>query len=214
LTSASIEKWYRSLRFQLKHITIKEFIINWWWTNFEYVRGAWFIGHEILRNTFLILRGSPEYSKRDGVYTDLLEKQDDYRSSMPALLHDEHLKEVLEPTRKEQGTETTLVSGRRRQDNCSITKISQTTQKVQINHEEVEPAFRREKNYPPGWLVFHSCLGVVEKSIADEYDREKILLVDESRGLIHAKASNECLSFHDPQSLVDGKYSQSSLTAH
>ncbi|GAX13867.1 hypothetical protein FisN_5Lh238 [Fistulifera solaris] len=210
---SSIESWYRSLRFQLRHITITELIVNWWWTNVEYVQGAWFIGREILRNTFLILRGSPDFSKRDGVYTDLTEKQDGYRSSMPALLYDEYLKDVLEPTRKEQGTETTLGNGQHRQDNRAITNISATT-KVQLKHEEVEPAFRREKGYPPGWLVFHSRLGVVQKSLADEYDRRKLLLVDESQGLIHAKARKVCSSFHDPHSLVVGNNSQSSLTAH
>ncbi len=161
----------------------------------------------------MILRGSPDYSKRDGVYTDSTEKQDGYRSFMPALLHDEHLNDVLEPSRKEQGTEATLTNGHHiRHDNRAITKVS-ATEKVPLRQEEIEPAFRLEKSYPPGWLVFHSRLGVVPKSVADEYDRRKVLLVDEaSHGLMHNKARNECLSSHDPHPLLAGNNSQSSLT--
>jgi hypothetical protein len=38
--------------------------------------------------------------------------------------------------------------------------------------EEIEPAFLDEKDYPPGWLVYHPVLGVVTKEEADQHDRE------------------------------------------
>lgn len=37
---------------------------------------------------------------------------------------------------------------------------------------ELEPAFRNEKDYPSGWLVYHPVLRVVPKAQADLYDRE------------------------------------------
>lgn len=41
------------------------------------------------------------------------------------------------------------------------------------NRDELEPAFLYEDDYPPGWLVYHPVLGVVEKTEADRYDEEK-----------------------------------------
>eukprot|EP00980_Cylindrotheca_fusiformis_P010999 scaffold2526_cov131-Cylindrotheca_fusiformis.AAC.15 len=37
---------------------------------------------------------------------------------------------------------------------------------------ELEPAFLDEHDYPPGWLVYHSRLGVVSKEEADGYDSD------------------------------------------
>ena len=41
------------------------------------------------------------------------------------------------------------------------------------NQQEIEPAFLNEKDYPPGWLVYHPVLGVVSKEHADKYDKEQ-----------------------------------------
>ena len=40
------------------------------------------------------------------------------------------------------------------------------------SQDEIEPAFLDEKDYPPGWLVYHPLLGVVTKEEADNHDRE------------------------------------------
>jgi len=39
-----------------------------------------------------------------------------------------------------------------------------------MGQEEIEPAFLNEKDYPPGWLVYHPVLGVVKKEEADQFD--------------------------------------------
>lgn len=41
-----------------------------------------------------------------------------------------------------------------------------------LNKNGIEPAFLHEKDYPPGWLVYHPRLGVVPKDEAERYDRE------------------------------------------
>lgn len=41
--------------------------------------------------------------------------------------------------------------------------------------EEPEPAFLNESDYPPGWMVYHPILGVVLKTKADQYDRDRKL---------------------------------------
>ena len=38
---------------------------------------------------------------------------------------------------------------------------------------EIEPAFLKESDYPPDWMVYHTVLGVVTKTEADRYDREQ-----------------------------------------
>jgi hypothetical protein len=37
---------------------------------------------------------------------------------------------------------------------------------------DIEPAFLNDRDYPPGWMVYHRVLGVVPKTEADRYDRE------------------------------------------
>lgn len=38
---------------------------------------------------------------------------------------------------------------------------------------ELEPAFLRESDYPPGWMVYHPVLRVVTKTEAEQYDRKQ-----------------------------------------
>lgn len=38
---------------------------------------------------------------------------------------------------------------------------------------EIEPAFLKDSDYPPGWLVFHPQLGVVKKDAADKFNASK-----------------------------------------
>jgi hypothetical protein len=35
---------------------------------------------------------------------------------------------------------------------------------------DIEPAFLSDRDYPPGWMVYHRILGVVPKTEADLYD--------------------------------------------
>lgn len=55
--------------------------------------------------------------------------------------------------------------------------VGDTTEGVPTNGgtstPELEPAFLHDKDYPPGWMVYHPVLGVVAKEKADEFDREK-----------------------------------------
>jgi hypothetical protein len=37
---------------------------------------------------------------------------------------------------------------------------------------DIEPAFLNDRDYPPGWMVYHRVLGVVPKTEADRYDRD------------------------------------------
>jgi hypothetical protein len=39
--------------------------------------------------------------------------------------------------------------------------------------DELEPAFLRDEDYPPGWMVYHPILGVVLKTEADKYQEKK-----------------------------------------
>ena len=41
-----------------------------------------------------------------------------------------------------------------------------------LNIKPLEPAFLRDEDYPPGWLVFHPVLGVVAKVEADKFKQE------------------------------------------
>jgi hypothetical protein len=41
------------------------------------------------------------------------------------------------------------------------------------NTDPLEPAFLRDEDYPPGWLVFDPVLGVVSKAEADNYRRKQ-----------------------------------------
>lgn len=158
------------------------------------------MGHEILRNTFFILRGGPGDTKRTDVYVGSLANENGNRASMPDLLHDDQLPEVLkQPTTDQQAqtVEAQHVSGAR--NNCF--QNSQAMKEVQTLHAEVEPAFSQETKYPAGWLVFHSRLGVVHKGVADEYDRRKHHLVGGTYGDggIDTHVMN-VLSSHDSQS--------------
>ena len=49
----------------------------------------------------------------------------------------------------------------------------QTTSGLVLNQDDIEPAFLNEKDYPPGWCVYHPLLGVVTKEEADKYDKEQ-----------------------------------------
>ena len=40
-------------------------------------------------------------------------------------------------------------------------------------NDDIEPAFLKEEDYPPGWLVYHPVLGVVPKTEADRYPKEE-----------------------------------------
>lgn len=44
---------------------------------------------------------------------------------------------------------------------------------------ELEPAFIEEKDFPVGWMVYHSSLGVVAKSVADKHDQANISKIEE-----------------------------------
>jgi hypothetical protein len=43
---------------------------------------------------------------------------------------------------------------------------------LQHRANDIEPAFLDDRDYPPGWMVYHRVLGVVPKTEADRYDRE------------------------------------------
>eukprot|EP00521_Asterionellopsis_glacialis_P019140 CAMPEP_0195314834 /NCGR_PEP_ID=MMETSP0708-20121125/2639_1 /TAXON_ID=33640 /ORGANISM="Asterionellopsis glacialis, Strain CCMP134" /LENGTH=175 /DNA_ID=CAMNT_0040379919 /DNA_START=21 /DNA_END=548 /DNA_ORIENTATION=- len=43
-------------------------------------------------------------------------------------------------------------------------------------NDDIEPAFLKEEDYPPGWLVYHPVLGVVPKAEADRYRTEEELI--------------------------------------
>jgi hypothetical protein len=42
----------------------------------------------------------------------------------------------------------------------------------QHRSNDIEPAFLNDRDYPPGWMVYHRVLGVVPKTEADLYDLE------------------------------------------
>lgn len=50
--------------------------------------------------------------------------------------------------------------------------------------DEIEPAFLKEEDYPPGWLVYHPVLGVVPKTEADRYREEEELRTRNGIGTI------------------------------
>jgi hypothetical protein len=52
---------------------------------------------------------------------------------------------------------------------------SSTTQNAIVFHQEIEPAFLDEKDYPQGWLVYHSTLGVTSKEEADRFDHKAMI---------------------------------------
>jgi hypothetical protein len=52
-----------------------------------------------------------------------------------------------------------------------IDSIIQPTPTQRIRKDELEPAFLKESDYPPGWMVYHPVLGVVSKEEADKYNK-------------------------------------------
>jgi hypothetical protein len=52
-------------------------------------------------------------------------------------------------------------------------QMRQSRQQQLLNRDDIEPAFLNDEDYPPGWLVYHSVLGVVPKEEADQHDRER-----------------------------------------
>jgi hypothetical protein len=52
----------------------------------------------------------------------------------------------------------------------STSSSSSLVPQAPLVQEEIEPAFLSEKDYPPGWLVYHPVLGVVAKEEADQYN--------------------------------------------
>jgi len=60
-----------------------------------------------------------------------------------------------------------------RSENSSSDTKKHTLSRSQFSIESrIEPAFLDEKDYPPGWLVYHPSLGVVPKDEADKFDRD------------------------------------------
>mmetsp|Transcript_30276 Transcript_30276/g.69801 ORF Transcript_30276/g.69801 Transcript_30276/m.69801 type:complete len:95 (-) Transcript_30276:149-433(-) len=52
----------------------------------------------------------------------------------------------------------------------NIALVEKNKQRKQ-QQDDLEPAFLNEKDYPPGWLVFHPVLGVVAKTDLDAYKK-------------------------------------------
>lgn len=169
--AASIEKWYKNVEFQLQHVTISEYLVNWYWMCIEYGQGVWFIGQEMLRNIVSIVWGS-EGPKPIGS----LENQISGLASMPDLVHDDQFAENVNETTSDHRIQPLDESRNSREEKRApnpIQLVNQSSKAIRIAREELEPAFIREKNYPSGWLVFHSRLGVVQRDVADEYERKR-----------------------------------------
>jgi hypothetical protein len=55
-----------------------------------------------------------------------------------------------------------------KRNNQTLNKV-ETLDLNKENTDPLEPAFLRDEDYPPGWLVFDPVLGVVSKTEADDY---------------------------------------------
>lgn len=135
----------------------------------------------MLRNSFFILNGGSNDPKRNGMRAgSLAHRESSNLASMPDLLPDDQFSENVDETTS--GARSPLEARNPREDKRASNRIPQTHKELQNEREEVEPAFRQERNYPPGWLVFHSVLGVVHKGVADEYERRRHRLAAEASG--------------------------------
>jgi hypothetical protein len=59
------------------------------------------------------------------------------------------------------------------QQNVPVVEIRSTPQSP-IPPQELPPTFLNDLDYPVGWKVYHSVLGVVDKETADAYDKQRV----------------------------------------
>mmetsp|Transcript_4832 Transcript_4832/g.12302 ORF Transcript_4832/g.12302 Transcript_4832/m.12302 type:complete len:499 (+) Transcript_4832:124-1620(+) len=87
-----------------------------------------------------------------------------------------------------------------------IASSSSAPENVGRTDFELEPAFLDEKDYPPGWLLYHPVLGVVSKEEADRYDSQ----TRNDRNFSEQPSPPER---QDKQIVAEGKYVIENLSA-
>jgi hypothetical protein len=133
--------------FRVRCMTLRELCTDVWWTMIDYVRAAWQLGIELTRGIGTVRRRK------------LLPHR---KEAMPEL--------VLSADRKE---ETNSNNDERKSQNGSPRRLRPRRVPQSMNRQRLEPAFPKDSDYPPDWMVFHPVLGVVKKEVADEYERRR-----------------------------------------
>lgn len=65
---------------------------------------------------------------------------------------------------------------------------------------ELQPAFLKEKEFPKGWMVYHPTLGVVLKSVADEFNHDNIETRNSNKLVTYQRDKNENIDMSDMNS--------------
>jgi hypothetical protein len=154
----------------------------------DYVRGFWYMGLEFCRNALFFVmsllpvtaiigtEGAGGDRMRDG------RRAQDFQSlsSLP------ELEDCAPRSQKSSNSESGSVA-LESPGETDKTGGGTPRRRVRWNMNELEPAFLNEKDYPKGWMVYHPILGVVPKTVADRYDREKSVCVDAESSKSQAK---------------------------
>jgi hypothetical protein len=160
-----------------RELTVREFLCELWWSVHDYTRAYMQMGMEQVRR--LVSRDSENAvalsPARNRVRRRRIRRETS--SSMPEL-------EDVPDSEQSGGPPGGFP------ENLSSFAMNGTSDTIRNRHAEpemlrrnnvpipqhrvndMEPAFLNDRDYPPGWMVYHRVLGVVPKTEADRYDRE------------------------------------------
>ena len=172
-------------------MSLGEYVVEQWWTSLDYIRGVWFIGLEILRNSADLLMpmhegcdaaapSSPSSSLPPRL--QLRRRMNQYHqlrnTPLPELLEDDNHHNSNNNNDNDHNHHhhhhhlqsdqpfARMEQEKERNESASSGRIQKW------NQRELEPAFLKDSDYPVGWMVFHPILGVVLKEEADRYNDE------------------------------------------
>jgi hypothetical protein len=161
-----------------RELTNWEFLCELWWSIHDYTRAYMQMGMEQIRRlvTWDSESAAALSTARNRVRRRRIRRETS--SIMP------ELEDVTVPDSEQTGGPPGGFP-----DNTSSFAVNGTSDTIRNRHAEpevlrrnnvpipqhrandIEPAFLNDRDYPPGWIVYHRVLGVVPKTEADRYDR-------------------------------------------
>lgn len=146
----------------------------------DYARSYLQMAMEILRNMRLLLTSSMGMFGREDVDVATRDTSRSNNgknkrrrifheaSSMPGLEEDPAVTITI-AQQKGQSHSDAKLSGAPAAGGGNDDETTLPVKATRVNRDNIEPAFLKDEDYPPGWLVYHPVLGVVPKTEADQY---------------------------------------------
>jgi hypothetical protein len=153
---------------------VKETLLDYLLGLCDLVRAYYQIACEAIRN-FVSSGASSEPTSAIGLLNTTATSRASRGSAPPPL--------VIQPLEIDAQLQSSRVLGSDGQGKPSVDRSpspsgsssSSITQNAAVSRKEIEPAFLDDKDYPQGWLVYHSTLGVTSKEEADRFDRTAMI---------------------------------------